>query len=65
MATNIGSMPVNEKVDGTNYDLWSLKVQFLLNNRDMVEFLTTFMFAPAERDEHGNDVTTSEQYIKK
>jgi len=25
MATNIGRMPVNEKLDGTNYDLWSLK----------------------------------------
>jgi len=48
MATNIGSMPVNEKLDETHYDLWSLKVQFLLNNRDMMEFLTTFMFAAAE-----------------
>ena len=31
----------------------------------MVEFLTTFMFAPAEWDEHGNDITTSEQYKEK
>ena len=65
MATNIGSMPVNEKLDGTNYDLWSLKVQFLLNNGDMVEFLTASMYPPVERDEHGNDVTTSEQYKEK
>jgi len=61
MATNVGSMPVKEKLDGTNYDLWSLKAQFLLNTGDMVEFLTAFMFAPAEWDEHGNDVTVSEQ----
>ena len=39
MATNIGSMLVNEKLDETNYDLWSLKVQFLLNNGDMVEYV--------------------------
>ena len=65
MATNIGSMLVNEKLDETNYDIWSLKVQFLLNNRDMVEFLTAFMFAPAEGDEHGNVVTASEQYKEK
>jgi len=52
-------MPVNEKMDGTNYDIWSLNVQFLLNNGDMVEFLTASIFAPAEQDEHGNDVTTS------
>ena len=31
----------------------------------MVEFLTTSMFAPAKRDEHGNDVTASEQYQEK
>jgi len=59
MAINIGSMPVNEKLDETNYDLWSLKVQFLLNNGDMVELLTASMFSPAEQDEHGNDVTAS------
>ena len=65
MATNIGSMPVNEKLDGTNYDLWSLKVQFLLNNGDMVEFLTASMYLSAEQDEHGNNVTVSEQYKEK
>jgi len=31
----------------------------------MVEFLTASMFAPAERDEHGNDVTASEQHQEK
>ena len=65
MATNIGSMPVHEKLDETNYDLWSLKVQFLLNNKDMVEFLTTFMFAPPEWDEHENVVSASEQHKEK
>ena len=46
MATNISSMPINEKLDGTNYDIWSLKVQFLLNSGDMMEFLTAFTFVP-------------------
>ena len=31
----------------------------------MVEFLTASMFTPAEWDEYGNDVTTSEQYQEK
>jgi len=65
MATNIGSISVNEKLYETNYDLWSLKVQFLLNNGDMVEFLTTSMCPPTKRDEHGNDVTASERYKEK
>jgi len=31
----------------------------------MVQFLTAFMFAPTEWDEHGNVVTASEQYKEK
>ena len=31
----------------------------------MVEFLTATISAPVERDEHGKDVTTSEQYQEK
>ena len=65
MATNISCMHVNEKLDRTNYNFWSLKVQFLLNKGDMVEFLTASMFPPAERDEHENDVTATEQYKEK
>ena len=60
MATNIISMPFNKKLGGTNYDIWSLKVPFFLNNGDIVEFLIASIFAPAERDEHGIDVTTSD-----
>ena len=65
MATNMGSMPVNEKLNGTNYNIWCLKVQFLLNNGDMVEFLRAFMFALAEWDKHNNDVIASELYQEK
>ena len=64
MATNIGSMLANEKLDRTNYDNWSSKVQFLKNSGNMVEFLIAFMCAPAKRDEHGNVVTPSEQSKK-
>ena len=53
-------MPFNKKLGGTNYDIWSLKVPFFLNNGDIVEFLIASIFAPAERDEHGIDVTTSD-----
>ena len=65
METNIGSMPANEKLDGTNYNLWNLKVQFLLNNGDMVEFLTASMSTSAEWHEHGKEVTIGEQYQEK
>ena len=65
MATSIGSMSINERLDRNNYNLWSLKVQFLLNNGDMVEFLTISLSALVDRDEHGKDVAASGQYQKK
>jgi len=65
MATNIVSVPVKEKLDETNYNLWSLKVQFFVNNEDMGEFLTATMSALADRNEHGKDVTTCEHYHEK
>ena len=32
----IGGMPTNEELDDTNYDIYHLKVQFLLNEVDIV-----------------------------
>jgi len=63
MARNIiNGMPTNEKLDGTNYDLWRLNIQFLLNNQNMVELLTTSKSVAAEKDEHCKDITASDQY---
>jgi len=42
-----------------------LKVQFLLNNGDMVEFLTTTMSTSADKDEQDKDVSVSEQNQEK
>ena len=61
----IRSMPINEKLDQTNYDTWSLQVQFVLNKRDMADFLTTSMSAPIEKYEQGKDVTVGDQHQDK
>jgi len=58
-------MSVNKKLDETDYDIWSLKVQLLLNNGDIVEFLTATMFVLTNKDKHGTDVTASKQYQEK
>ena len=60
MTINIGSMAINEKQYGTNYDLGSLKGHFLLNNRNMVEFWTTTMSDLTNKYEYDEDVTASE-----
>ena len=65
MATNIIQYVINEKLGGTNYVRWSLKVQFLLRQRDIIESLTASMSALAEWNENGKDVTASEQYKEK
>ena len=47
----MGSMPSNEKLDDINYDRWHLKVQFILNEGDMLDLLTTFMPTSVDKDE--------------
>ena len=49
MATNIGSLPVNKKLDETNYNLWGLKVQFLLNNKRNGGVLDNYYVCPSRQ----------------
>jgi len=53
MATKnmIGCMLSNDKLDGSNYDVWHLKVQFTLNDGDMLDLLTSFVPALAKKDD--------------
>jgi len=58
----ISCMQSNDKLDGMNYDVWHLKVQFALNYGDMLGLLTSSMPAPADKDEQGRDITATEHY---
>jgi len=58
----IVGMSTNEKLDEANYDLLHLKGQSLLHDGDKLELFVAFMFALPEKDEHGKDITNSEQY---
>ena len=58
----IGSMPSNEKFDGLNYDIWHLKVQFTLNEGDILVLLMTSMLILVDKDEYVKDITTNELY---
>ena len=35
-----------EKLDGTNYDMWHGKIQYLLNEQEVLETLTNVMRRP-------------------
>ena len=64
MATKnlIGSMPFSEKLDGNNCGLWHLKVQFILNEGDMLDHLTVSMPTPIDMNELGKDIIATKQY---
>ena len=55
-------MPFYEKMDDSNYDIWHLKVQFTLNEGDILDLLTTSMPALIDKDEQGEDIITIEHY---
>ena len=58
----IGCMQSDDELDGSNYDFWHMKVQFYLNNDDMLDLLTSSKAPPAEKDEQDRDITVTEQY---
>ncbi|KAH9618858.1 hypothetical protein KSS87_009464, partial [Heliosperma pusillum] len=49
MAKNmIGDLSTTEKLDGTNYDMWHRKIQYLLNEREVLDTLSTTVAKPKE-----------------
>ena len=52
MATKnvVANLTKGEKLDGTNYNMWHRKIQYLLNKQKVLETLTNVMMRP----ENGN-----------
>ena len=55
----IGELSTTQKLDGTNYDIWKQKIQYLLNKRDFLEHLTVAKFPPSDKDEDGKLIDTT------
>jgi len=55
-------LSTNGKLDGSNYNMWRQKIQFLLNERGVLEHLTATMFVPATKDKDNKDITSTEEY---
>ena len=55
-------MSTNGKLDESNYDMWRPKIQFFLNEREMLQHLTTTMSVPATKDKDNKDITSTEEY---
>jgi len=52
----IDCMESKDKLDGSNYNLWHLQVQFALNDGDMLNLLTSSMLAPVDKYYRGRDI---------
>jgi len=56
MTTNnamINELSTSQKLNGTNYDMWKWKIQYLLNKGDLLEHLTVAQFPPSDNDKDG------------
>jgi len=55
----INKLSTSQKLDGSNYDIWKRKIQYLLNERDLLEHLTVVKFPPSDTDKDGKSIDTS------
>jgi len=58
----IGDLSTDEKLDGSHYDMWCRKIQFLLNETKVLEHLMATMSVPATKDKDNKDITSTEEY---
>jgi hypothetical protein len=56
-----------EKLDGDNYDIWHRKIQYVLNEQEVLETLTHSLSAPEQGDteQHTRDLAAFESWRKK
>ena len=69
MATKnvVADLTKGEKLDGTNYDMWHRKIQYLLNEQEVLETLTNVMMQPKNGNttQHHRDLEAYESWVKK
>jgi len=62
MASNsamINELSTSQKLDGSNYDMCKQKIQYLLNERDLLEHLMVAKFPPSDTDKDDKPIDTS------
>ena len=58
----VADLNKGEKLDGENYNIWHRKIQYVLNEREVLEILTHSLSKPNERstEQHQRDLATYE-----
>ena len=66
MASNsamIGELSTMQKLDDTNHEIWHRKVQYFLDDKDLLEHLLVAKVPPSDKDKYGKLIeTTTVQY---
>ena len=55
----LAELSTSQKLDGSNYDMWKRKIQYLLEGLDLLDHLTVAKFPPSEKDKDGKPIDTS------
>ena len=65
--TIIVDLNKGEKLDGENYDIWHPKIQYILNEQEVLETLTQEMIAPEDGNttQHHHDREAYKSWLKK
>uniref|UniRef100_A0A2N9GE70 CCHC-type domain-containing protein n=1 Tax=Fagus sylvatica TaxID=28930 RepID=A0A2N9GE70_FAGSY len=63
----VADLNKGEKLDGDNYDIWHRKIQYVLNEQEVLETLTHSLSAPEQGDteQHTRDLAAFESWRKK
>ena len=63
----IGVLSINEKLNDTNYDMWYRKIQYLLNEREVLETLSTTMVEPTNTssEKYKEEIAAYQEWSKK
>jgi hypothetical protein len=63
----VADLNKGEKLDGDNYDIWHRKIQYVLNEQEVLETLTHSLSAPEQGDieQHTCDFAAFESWRKK
>ena len=66
MATNsaiVGEVSITQKLDDINYEIWHRKIQYLLDDKDLLEHLKVAKIPPSDKDRDRKLIdTTTVQY---
>ena len=63
----VADLNKGEKLDGDNYDIWHRKIQYVLNEQEVLETLTHSLSALEQGDteQHTSDLAAFESWRKK